>query len=360
MHMQIRSKSLVVLACLFTMSAVGCDKLKKKKKKGKKSKTSKAMKKAKANAKRMRDQKNRKAMADAHRRGQPGYAMGKKLNHYIQCTNHLSPQITRSATRYYSWAKANPKKPPTKRTRIVYGLYSVNSTQLQRCNKALNTVPAAPETPGLTAAGAKYQEAVKAAIPLIGSAYAYYSKKGYKADGMKMAAKYHPQLLKAFKDFNAADKGLRNEVGKIGDQLEAAKLARMKAKGENFWYYRALTLHQAKKMIRLVTPINSPKQLNVKEFDKLKPELIKTLKIFGGLRKSDPDARRWRHLNNFIRALQTYAVQLDALYSRATKKVKYTHTEKFHLKTKTAYNIKGHPEAVVKSYNKMIDVINRR
>jgi len=362
MKMQIRSKTLVVLVSALMLTAFGCDKLKKKKKKkkGKKSKISKTMKRMKRDQQRRKDQSNRNAAADAHRRSQPGYAMGKKVGHYIQCTNHLSAAVSRTARRYHAWAKDNPKRPPTKRTKIVYGLYQINSTQLQKCNKAIATVPAAPDTPKLTAAGVEYQKAVKVVIPLVGSVYAYYKNKGHKKDGFKMAAKYHPQLLSAFKNFRSADKALRKEIDQISDGLEAARLARMKAKGENFWYYKALTQYQSKQMVRLVSPLDSPKGLDTKAFDKLKPGFIKTLKIFGALRKSDPEARRWRHLNNFIRALQNYAVQLDAIYTRATKKIKYTSTEKFNLKTKQAQRVKGHPAAVVDAYNKMIDVLNKR
>lgn len=362
MTFQIRSTSLVIVASVFVVAnAGGCDKAKKALKgKKKKRKESKAMKRAKANQKRMQERKNRQAAAAAAARNTPGYALGQKLNHYIECTNNLSSSIDRSASRYFSWAGDKAKKPPSRRTRRVYGLYKIHTTQLQRCNKALNTVPASPDTPALTAAGKEYQAAVKKVVPLVGTAYAYYQSKGYKKDGMKMAAKYHPQLVDAFMTFRAANRKLRGEVGKIADNLEAQRLARMKAKGENFWYYRDLTMHMAKKVVRLVSPINDPKKLDTKKFNELRPEVIKTLKIFGGLSKSDPDARRWRHLRNFIGALQAYVVQLDWLYARATGKKRYSSTEKFHLKTNHPENIKGHPAAVVKAYNKMIAIKNRR
>lgn len=363
MTFEVRSTALVIVASAFVVAnAGGCDKAKKllKKKKKKKGKQSKAMRKAKANQKRMQKNKRRRAAAEAAARNTPGYAMGQKLNHYIACTNHLSSAISRSASRYYSWAGSNPKKPPSRHTRRVYGLYKLNTIDITRCKKAMDTMPAAPDTPKLSAAGKAYEAAARGVLPLMGQAYNYYHGNGYKKDHMKMGSTMHPKLVNAFHAFHDADKNLRNEVGRVGDKLEEDRMARMKANGEDFRYYKALTLHVAKKMVRLVSPLNKPKQLDVKAFDALHPEVIKTFKIFGGLRQSDPEARKWRQLNNFVGALQRYAVQLEWLYARATGKKRYTHTEKFHLKTKHPENVKGHPAAVVAAYNKMIAVVNRR
>jgi hypothetical protein len=173
----------------------------------------------------------------------PDDALGQKLNRPIECINNTSPQVLRSWDRYASWV---PKTGPTGSERNVYGLYDVNDSLVQRCKKELAdlTKVKEPATPKLDAAAAAYGTKLDAAAAAVSAAYKYYNQKDYQDDKFAKAKAMHPGLIKAWEEFDAADKTLRAEIRALKSGMAERELAKTeKTQGRKLlWHKQKLHL----------------------------------------------------------------------------------------------------------------------
>lgn len=284
----------------------------------------------------------------------PARELGRKLNHFIKCTNTLSGKLYYWRQRYHLWANTDANKPPTLKDR---GNIGVDAIDAKVCFDALASVPAKPDTPKLTAAGKQYEAQVRSLVPVLNELHTYYEKQRHRLDNMKLGAERHPKVVNGFAAFAAADRALRTEVARIADELQAGRLAKLKAKGENFWYYRALVLHRAKQVVREVARLRTPAELDLKAFDTRRPTLLAAHKALAGTLDSN-EAKSWRQTKRFTDKLQAFLDQLDFLRAWATKTMKPQGSEAFLIKHNKLDYIRGYPASVVRAYNHMIDVMN--
>jgi hypothetical protein len=361
-----RTSLIVTLASLsLLLSPVGCKN--KKKRKGK-SKIGMLGSKSKSK-KRRRNKRRRKkktafgsataGMAAANRTNNPDRAISQKLGGYIKCVNGLAAGVRRSAKRYFSWAGSNPKKPPKKKTRIVYGTYQIQKHQIDSCKKALATIPAQPATPELTAAGEKFLAASNELIPLVANAYSYYNSKGYKGDKLAKGRAMHPKLTVAYKKALDAADAMHSRVTKINDQIQERRLARIeKEQGRNINFLNALTMMLAKKLVRMAS-VDKIKDIPKEPFEKAMVRYAAAIKEMTKYIKSNgAEAKRWSGLSMYRMRMQGYVKQILALHDRRRGKRKWSTGDKMMMK-RNPQMVDGHPAKVVQAYNDMVNASNR-
>ena len=169
----------------------------------------------------------------------PDEALGLKLNHPIECINNASPQVLRSWDRYASWV--DPKTGPTGSERNVYGLYDVTDSLVKQCKKALTelTKVTNPATPKLDELAASYGTKLDAAVAAIDAAAKYYKQKDYQDDKFAKAKAMHPGLIKAWEEFDVADKAMRAEIRTLKSGMAERELAKTeKTQGRKLLWHK--------------------------------------------------------------------------------------------------------------------------
>ena len=151
---------------------------------------------------------------------------GPKLNGYIEhCLNVFTDNVHQSERHYYSWA---PKaQPPSEKTKDIKGILSTYIDP-KRCVDAVtksNKLP--PKDAALEEAGTRYGNALTALRPLLDDARRYYEERGYKTDKFAKAQTLHQSLVKAFDEFDAANKALDLRIDTLQDEEDARDLARL-------------------------------------------------------------------------------------------------------------------------------------
>lgn len=289
----------------------------------------------------------------------PDRAISQKLGGYIECVNGLAAGVRKSAKRYFSWAGSNPKKPPKKRTRIVYGTYQIQKHHVDRCYKAINAAPAQPATPELTKHGQAFMAETKALLPLVAEAYGYYSKREHKRDKLKKGIAMHGKLTTAFNKALGAANAMHNQVTTINDQLQERRLKRIEEQyGRNLNFLTSLTMMLGKQLVRMAS-VDKIKNIKGEAFEKAMIRYAAAIKeMTQYIRKNPKEAKRWSNLRMYRSSMQDYVKQILALNDRRTGKRKWSSGDKMLMKRNPGM-VDGHPAKVVKSYNAMVNWSNR-
>ena len=180
----------------------------------------------------------------------PDEALGLKLTHPIECINNASSQVSRSEERYYSWT--DPKVGPKGNEKIVYGLYEVNTSFVERCKKELVEFRKVKEPPTkeLDALIDAYELKLDAAATAVGEAHKYYSQKDYEDDKFAKAKTMHPNLVKAFQEFDTADQSLRDEISKLKAGMTEREIAKVeKEQGKKLLWHKLKMAIVAEKVL---------------------------------------------------------------------------------------------------------------
>lgn len=179
--------------------------------------------------------------------GTPDDKLGEKLNPYIACINQSTSAVRRAADRYADWVDRD--KGVTGTEKNVYGIFEVGdqSTCIDGVKKSADLEP---DDPALEAAGSEYVAALQAAITVVDEAYKYYDEKNYEDDEFAKAKELHPKLVKAFDEFEAADKKFRDLVVAQNNGLLERELERIeKEQGQKLRWQEAKLMNVAKKLM---------------------------------------------------------------------------------------------------------------
>lgn len=179
--------------------------------------------------------------------GTPDDKMGEKLSPYITCINQSTGAVRRAADRYADWVDRD--KGVTGTEKNVYGIFEIGdqSTCIDGVKKSADLEP---DDPALETAGSEYAAALQAAITVVDEAYKYYDEKNYEDDKFAKAKELHPKLVKAFDDFEAADKKFRDLVVAQNDALLERELERIeKEQGQKLRWQQAKLMNVAKKLM---------------------------------------------------------------------------------------------------------------
>jgi hypothetical protein len=123
-------------------------------------------------------------------------SLAEKTNLYVRALNAAS-NIRRSYDRYDSWVDV--QKGPTGKERLVYGLYTINTSPVNDMVEAATRGPTLkPSLPAIDDAVAKLAGATKTLVPLIKAAADYYEQEDYKDDNAKRGQELHGQMMPLF------------------------------------------------------------------------------------------------------------------------------------------------------------------
>jgi hypothetical protein len=179
--------------------------------------------------------------------GSPDDKLGEKLNSYITCINRATSSVRRSADRYGDWVDKD--KGVTGTEKHVFGIFEIGD-QSACIDGVKKSADLEPDDPALEAAASEYVAALQAAMTVVDEAHKYYDEKDYEDDAFAKAKELHPKLVKAFDEFEAADKKLRDLVVVQNDGLLERELERIeKEQGQKLRWHQAKLMNVAKKLM---------------------------------------------------------------------------------------------------------------
>jgi hypothetical protein len=284
--------------------------------------------------------------------------LGEKLNDYIECLNNAGSEVSRAAQRYFSWA--DHKKGITGKERIVYGLYNVNDSSVERCTKALAAAKAKPPPqPEIETAAADFEVKLTAVLPKIAEAVTYYQSGEYKTDKLTKGKLLHQPLTVAFDAFEAADKKLRNSMSTLKDGMAQRELVRMeKTSGKNLAYLAKAMLIPARDLVRTGSPDGDVK-VAPKAFEKSIEQYATSVRSMDAYAtKNKKEAQAIGEYAMFINDCRKFE-------SSARTMLEYLNGKKFSTGDRMMINngngkmIAGHPDHFVEAFNDLIQRSNK-
>ncbi len=280
-----------------------------------------------------------------------------KTNTYIECSNKFVSRAYEAKKRYLSWV--DPKTGPTGKERGVMGTYKLNGDVAKDCRAKVDRIAAAePRMPELEAAGEALTASLEVLGPLLEDAAAYYDgKQAYKADKMKHGAELHPTLMAAFDAFTKADEQMGVQLDAIEDKNLEKQLAEMKNAPDGVPYLITNVIFTGKQLVRAISGADGLEDIDLAvvepaytTFEAAAVELVEYTKA------NEVDSK----IIDFARGpAPRFAFQTLDMIKRKKAKTKWTSGDKVMIDGGNPGMVEGHPAAVVRSYNDMIEASNR-
>ncbi|MBA0396711.1 DUF3829 domain-containing protein [Stenotrophomonas maltophilia] len=177
-----------------------------------------------------------------------------KLNAYIGCFNALDSKTHGSIQSYTRWIK-DVDAGPTGRETHVYGPFEFSDYDMKQCDAPVTeAIAAKPALADLDAAAGRYQQALKALVPVSKDAHDYYDRHDYEDDQFAKGKQLHAPLMAAFKDFVAASETFNAELERQNDAAQREQLKALEqAEGRTREYYRLAMMLEAKAIMDLMS-----------------------------------------------------------------------------------------------------------
>lgn len=177
-----------------------------------------------------------------------------KLNAYIGCFNALDSKTHRSIESYTRWIK-DVDAGPTGRETQVYGPSEISDYDMKQCDAPVTEAMAAkPALADLDAAAGRYQQALKALVPVSKDAHDYYDRQDYEDDQFAKGKQMHAPLMAAFKAFVVASETFNAELERQNDAAQREQLKALEqAEGRTREYYRLAMMLEAKAILELMS-----------------------------------------------------------------------------------------------------------
>lgn len=280
-----------------------------------------------------------------------------KTNLYIKsCVNNYSNRIMDSYERYASWQK-NPEAGPTGKETNVYTLYEPNGDG-QDCVDAINTAKnSEPDLPDAEANADKYAAALKEVVARIKEIHPYYDRADYKDDNFARAKEFHPILLKAFKDFEAAHKAFLVDIDKLEDTVAQNNLKDYEGKPElRAKYLITESSIKSKRILSQVTQNDFDKidaatlQPLVEDFEKT----VNDLKALPTESQEPNKAIEQMNVRGYVSAAEDFLKTSKELMRRVRDQKPFSRSELM-----VSEMTVGTPQNVVREYNDLIGAQNR-
>ncbi len=285
----------------------------------------------------------------------PDEALGLKLNGPIECINSASGQVFRSRDRYVSWFP-DAKVGPTGKEKIVYGLYKVTPTFVERCKKELAGYRKVKEPPtaDLDKLADAFEAKLDAVVPLIETAAKYYEAKDYEDDKLAKAKTMHPGLMKAFDEFGEADKGLRAEIKKLKGGMADRELAKVeKGEGKKLRWNHLKTNMVAEKVVQMGD--EDLTKLDTTAFETLLKEYEAQVDALDAYVKANSaEAGKVMMYSTYQGNARKLLNSAKAVLRRARDKKPFSDGDIMMINAGNPQMIEGHPAHLVNAYNDMI------
>lgn len=310
------------------------------------------------------DQAQGKAAATAERdeneplSDDPDVALGLKLNHPIECLNFSSGAVFKSQQRYFSWF--DEKTGPTGKEKVVYGLYEVSSGYVDRCKKALAELEKVkqPPTPELDGFAKTYGEKLDAVVKAVDEAHVYYKSNAYKSDDFAKAKSMHPGLVKAFDEFEAADKALRGELRKLQAGASERELAKVeKSEGKKLYWHKLNLGIVAEKVV--IAGNQDLDKLDVAALEAAIAELDKAnLDLLAYAKANSAETSKVLMWSSYEGKATDVLAAARAVAERVKKKTPFQQSEIMMINGGNPQMIAGHPANLLEKYNDLVKASN--
>lgn len=289
----------------------------------------------------------------------PDEALGLKLNGPIECINNASGQVFRTRDRYVSWFP-DAKAGPTGNEKIVYGLYKITPTFVERCKKELAGYRKVKEPPtaDLDKLADAYEAKLDAVVPLVEAATKYYEGKEYQDDKLAKAKTMHPALFKAFEEFGAADQALRGEIRKLKAGMADRELAKVeKEQGKKLRWNHLKTNMVAETVVQMGD--EDPTKLDTAAFEKRIAECEAQVDALDAYVKANSaEAGKIPGYSSYQGSARKVVNSAKAVLRRAKDKKPFADSEQMMIDGGNPQMIEGHPASLVNAYNEMVKTSN--
>lgn len=212
-----------------------------------------------------------------------------KTNLYVRALNAVA-SAQRTYDRYASWVDV--KKGPTGKERYIsYGLYTINSSQVDDVKKAAQRGPRTrPALPDLDEAVVQLAEAYSALEPVVKKASDYYEQEDFKDDGAKGAQELHARMMPLFEQIFAAERNLRADLDTLKMEVDKRQLAELeKRAGRKYeWHLRNFMI-AAKGVINLLPETADAVPISAEAYRERYAELENAYTAFESYTSENPD-----------------------------------------------------------------------
>ncbi|MBL8606111.1 MAG: YiiG family protein [Myxococcales bacterium] len=290
----------------------------------------------------------------------PETALIKKVDPLVvKCLNAFSSRVRDSERRYYSWV--DYKTGVTGKERLVYGVYEVSGNTNDCAQAVAKSNALSPKNPALEQAALEYNSALAQIVPLLSEANKYYDRDKYKDDKLAKGKEMHPRLKEGFDRFIKADNALAEEVDKLQDVIDKAKLAKYEKNygHQSYPYLIRSTLIYGKVVVR-----EGDRAFDKIDVTKYEPKVVKLEEAADELEKlmtkKGDSASTWTSLYQYMQAHQTLVKAAKEQVRRSKDKRPFSNMERDHLARggPVAQSVEGSSSKMVKAFNDMIDRYN--
>lgn len=276
-----------------------------------------------------------------------------KVNAYINCFNAVEEPIHQGFQQYTGWMKDADAGPTGKETQ-VRGPGTVLSHRVDACNAPMVAALAmTPAEPDLDPAARAYQKTFVELYALIEQADRYYSREDYLRDDHAGMRSQHAPMMQAYAAFFAAGTALDAALEKREDERRATQLKEIEAdEGRSLAYYQLRIVGDGKRLTQLLSadaPDLALARTELAAFQALLQQ-AQNDKVGQG------DAM-WGHVERSADAL---ARDAGRRIERVQANTPLTRSEQMLLQGGGRASLpQGSAEAVMASYNDLVDMANR-
>ncbi len=272
-----------------------------------------------------------------------------KLDAYIDCYNANNRPIRQVMERYASWVK-DLEAGPTGKERNVYGLSSIDESDVEKCEAAVKAAKTPPALADLDTAATAYVEAVKAAAPVVNEADTYYDRKDYQDDKFANGKRMHAALWKSLVAFDGASDAFSKLISAENDKRLDRELADVeKVQGKNLLWHKMVASRMAKQLANT---------LEEDEFDTKQAEadvLAFTNHVDATLAYAKAhDSKKPHSWSMFERALTGFLDAAKTRMRRVRDREAYSSGEKITMQSAPQV-VRGHPAQVSQAYNQLVE-----
>ncbi|MDC9592548.1 YiiG family protein [Xenorhabdus sp. IM139775] len=284
--------------------------------------------------------------------------ISEKMQTYIKCYNLLDESIHKSLFRYSSWLD-DLEKGPTGKERVIYGLYSVNQTNIADCQKKIQKVAAMePKLKPIDDIAASYIDLSAKVVLQINGLERYYTQEDYKDDVFAKGKEKHPQLISSYTAFSPVSMEYSEAIEKMNDERQQLVLQQMEKEGNlTLEYYSLTIIFEAKKIKKMVKSKDFDAVNALAMVAELQNKAESMLPLIAELKESRDLS--YMGYESFLRNTDEYAKAAKERIRRIRDKVPYTSGEKMSMGGMGEWMVDGSPGKLLKAYNTLIDEFNR-
>jgi hypothetical protein len=274
--------------------------------------------------------------------------LDQKTQLYIsKCFNPYSNSVMSSYQRYASWIK-DIDAGPTGKEQIIYGLYQIHGDG-EDCATAITEANSIePRVEAIERAADDYSKALRSAIEKVNEVYSYYDQEDYKDDHFQKAKESHAGLIKAFREFETADKTFGSGLDELESKVSQDRLDQIRDDPSKNFEYTTIDFEMKSKKVVSYAQHTKYADMTADDLQKLVEDLEPALNAMKNAGKGKTFA------STYFNSADELLKDTKALMRRIKEHAPFNQIEKQELGTSAGWMIDGSPDQVIYTYNQMI------